>query len=53
MYRSNAEAFSAQPRLALVTNTISDAASDIFHFFIVFMAIFLCFAARGGGRANF
>lgn len=38
------KAFDAQPRLALVTRTLSHAAVDIAHFGIVFAAIFLTYA---------
>jgi hypothetical protein len=40
-------AFDAQPRLSLVTRTMSTAASDVFHFFIVFLAVYFCFAMTG------
>ena len=39
--------FSAQPRLALVTDTIQAASSDIFHFGLVFSTVFYCFALAG------
>jgi hypothetical protein len=41
------ESFSAQPRLAVVTDTLFVAASDLFHFSIVFMAVFMSFAVMG------
>mmetsp|Transcript_30314 Transcript_30314/g.77051 ORF Transcript_30314/g.77051 Transcript_30314/m.77051 type:complete len:982 (-) Transcript_30314:152-3097(-) len=37
------KAYSAQPRLALVTNTLSRAALDLVHFGLVFMSVFLLF----------
>mmetsp|Transcript_67813 Transcript_67813/g.157430 ORF Transcript_67813/g.157430 Transcript_67813/m.157430 type:complete len:406 (-) Transcript_67813:313-1530(-) len=37
------KAFSSQPRLALVTSTLSKASSDIFHFAIVFLTVFMVF----------
>ena len=39
------KAFAANLRLNVVTNTLVNSAADIFHFFIVFLTIFLCFAA--------
>jgi len=36
------KSFSAQPRLAIVTNTMIRASSDLIHFGIVFVCIFLC-----------
>lgn len=36
------KSFSAQPRLALVTSTISKASQDILHFFIVFGSVYFC-----------
>eukprot|EP00928_Gymnodinium_smaydae_P094689 TRINITY_DN7992_c0_g2_i1.p1 TRINITY_DN7992_c0_g2~~TRINITY_DN7992_c0_g2_i1.p1 ORF type:complete len:844 (+),score=196.04 TRINITY_DN7992_c0_g2_i1:104-2533(+) len=39
--------FEANKRLQLVTNTLVDAATDIFHFSVVFFAIFLTFASIG------
>merc|ERR1711976_1004641 len=41
------KAFSAQPRLAIVTRTLSVAAVDVAHFLIVFMAIFTTFTVMG------
>lgn len=38
------KAFRAQPRLALVTTTIAATASDLLHFAIVYLSIFLSFA---------
>eukprot|EP00928_Gymnodinium_smaydae_P003139 TRINITY_DN11121_c1_g6_i1.p1 TRINITY_DN11121_c1_g6~~TRINITY_DN11121_c1_g6_i1.p1 ORF type:complete len:957 (+),score=98.88 TRINITY_DN11121_c1_g6_i1:347-2872(+) len=39
------KAFSAQPRLALVTNTLVKASVDLFHFGFVFLSVFLLFTA--------
>lgn len=41
------KAFSAQPRLALVTKTLVEAAVDIVHFGIVFLAVFMAYAVSG------
>jgi len=41
------KAFQANPRLQLVTNTLVRAGSDIFHFSVVFTAVFLGFAVTG------
>merc|ERR1719191_2059322 len=41
------KAFKGHPRLAVVTNTIYVAGSDLFHFGIVFTSIFLAFAYSG------
>merc|ERR1740130_1437810 len=41
------KAFQANPRLQLVTNTLVRAGSDIFHFSVVFMAVFLGFSVTG------
>jgi len=41
------KAFQANPRLQLVTNTLVRAGSDIFHFSVVFLAVFLGFAVTG------
>eukprot|EP00931_Biecheleriopsis_adriatica_P021084 TRINITY_DN13896_c0_g1_i1.p1 TRINITY_DN13896_c0_g1~~TRINITY_DN13896_c0_g1_i1.p1 ORF type:complete len:969 (+),score=169.77 TRINITY_DN13896_c0_g1_i1:45-2951(+) len=41
------KAFSAQPRLALVTNTLVAAAVDLFHFGFVFLTVFLLFTVSG------
>merc|ERR1719261_2060923 len=38
------KAFAAQPRLALVTRTLSTASVDVAHFGIVFFAIFFSYA---------
>merc|ERR1712113_703218 len=37
------KAFSFQPRLALVTATLSEAATDILHFGIVFGSVFIVY----------
>ena len=48
--------FSAQPRLGLVTSTLSRASSDIAHFAIVFMCVFMSFSMIGmiifGGKMH-
>jgi len=36
------KSFAAQPRLAIVTETFVEARSDIFHFFIVFVSVYIC-----------
>jgi len=41
------KAFSAQPRLGVVTKTLHLASSDLFHFTIVMGAVFLTFAIMG------
>lgn len=41
------KAFASQPRLAVVTNTMYAASSDIIHFGIVLAAVFVCFAFSG------
>lgn len=41
------KAFKGQPRLAMVTNTMQAAGSDLFHFGIVFFTIFTSFAFAG------
>lgn len=41
------KAFQANPRLQLVTATMLKASSDIFHFSVVFLAVFLGFAVTG------
>mmetsp|Transcript_5397 Transcript_5397/g.13058 ORF Transcript_5397/g.13058 Transcript_5397/m.13058 type:complete len:766 (+) Transcript_5397:143-2440(+) len=41
------KAFKAQPRLALVTRTMTSAATDLIHFGIVFSSVFLAFAVAG------
>mmetsp|Transcript_25161 Transcript_25161/g.49281 ORF Transcript_25161/g.49281 Transcript_25161/m.49281 type:complete len:878 (+) Transcript_25161:95-2728(+) len=37
------KAFASQPRLAMVTNTLSKASVDIFHFGVVFFSVFTIF----------
>ena len=39
--------FSAQPRLGLVTSTLASAASDIMHFLLVFISVFMAAASVG------
>jgi len=41
------KAFQANPRLQLVTNTMVKAASDIVHFGVVFLSVFVGFAITG------
>lgn len=41
------KAFAAQPRLAVVTETLRTAWQDIFHFCIVFLSIFVSFTISG------
>jgi len=41
------KAFQANPRLQLVTNTLIHAADELFHFLIVFSAIFMGFSVSG------
>ena len=41
------KAFRANPRLAVVTNTLVKGGVDIAHFFIVFSVIFVSFSAMG------
>ncbi|CAE7432013.1 PKD2 [Symbiodinium pilosum] len=41
------KAFSAQPRLAILTRTLSAAAVDLFHFSLVFFCVFAAFAVMG------
>jgi len=41
------KAFSAQPRLSMVTRTLSGAAVDLLHFLLVFSSIFLTYAVAG------
>jgi hypothetical protein len=36
------KSFAAQGRLAVVTRTLSDAANDMIHFFIVFFSVYFC-----------
>lgn len=39
------KAFSAQPRLAVMTRTLYESSVDVGHFFVVFCTIFLAFSA--------
>merc|ERR1711904_29012 len=41
------KAFSAQPRLAVVTKTMKNAMSDLLHFLLVFCSVFVAFAISG------
>lgn len=41
------KAYAAQPRLALVTNTLGSAWGDLMHFFLVFASVFISFAVMG------
>merc|ERR1719440_825138 len=41
------KSFNAQPRLGIVTRTLSRSANDMAHFLIVFMSIFISFAVSG------
>eukprot|EP00928_Gymnodinium_smaydae_P053685 TRINITY_DN37615_c0_g1_i1.p1 TRINITY_DN37615_c0_g1~~TRINITY_DN37615_c0_g1_i1.p1 ORF type:complete len:884 (-),score=146.04 TRINITY_DN37615_c0_g1_i1:205-2856(-) len=41
------KAFQSNPRLHVVTNTLQRASSDIFHFCIVFIVVFVVFASIG------
>merc|ERR1711904_537481 len=41
------KAFSAQPRLAVVTRTMKNAMSDLLHFMLVFCSVFVSFAISG------
>lgn len=41
------EAFAAQPRLAMVTNTLAVASVDLFHFFIVWILTFVGYVVSG------
>jgi len=41
------KAFSAQPRLALVTKTLSSSVVDLFHFVLVFASVFSAFLVCG------
>jgi len=41
------ESFSAQPRLAMVTNTMARAGIDLFHFLIVLVVIFMSYCVAG------
>jgi len=41
------KAFAAQPRLAVVTETLSVAGVDLAHFFVVFISVFATYVAAG------
>merc|ERR550514_1194194 len=41
------KAFSAQPRLAVVTSTLVSASVDLMHFLLVFVSVFASFAVSG------
>merc|ERR1712070_825952 len=41
------ESFDAQPRLAVVTKTIKNAGSDLFHFGVVMVTIFFSYCVAG------
>lgn len=41
------KAFDAQPRLAMLTSTLARAATDVLHFAVVFISIFVTFALMG------
>eukprot|EP00746_Dinoflagellata_sp_MGD_P167281 gnl/MRDRNA2_/MRDRNA2_97777_c0_seq1.p1 gnl/MRDRNA2_/MRDRNA2_97777_c0~~gnl/MRDRNA2_/MRDRNA2_97777_c0_seq1.p1 ORF type:complete len:988 (+),score=181.49 gnl/MRDRNA2_/MRDRNA2_97777_c0_seq1:73-3036(+) len=41
------KAFSAQPRLAVVTKTMKNAMSDLLHFMLVFCSVFISFVIAG------
>jgi len=41
------QAFKAQPRLAIVTNTIQHSIADIAHFFMILIIVFLSYATAG------
>eukprot|EP00746_Dinoflagellata_sp_MGD_P085766 gnl/MRDRNA2_/MRDRNA2_33937_c0_seq2.p1 gnl/MRDRNA2_/MRDRNA2_33937_c0~~gnl/MRDRNA2_/MRDRNA2_33937_c0_seq2.p1 ORF type:complete len:966 (+),score=177.31 gnl/MRDRNA2_/MRDRNA2_33937_c0_seq2:160-2898(+) len=40
------KSFAAQPRLAVVTDTLSQSAQDMLHFFIIFFSVYICFAVN-------
>mmetsp|Transcript_92812 Transcript_92812/g.199050 ORF Transcript_92812/g.199050 Transcript_92812/m.199050 type:complete len:871 (-) Transcript_92812:18-2630(-) len=40
------KSFHAQPRLAVVTNTLITASQDMLHFFIVFFSVYFCMAVN-------
>lgn len=40
------KSFAAQPRLAVVTATLTHAGQDMLHFFIVFMSVYVCMAVN-------
>mmetsp|Transcript_30013 Transcript_30013/g.69889 ORF Transcript_30013/g.69889 Transcript_30013/m.69889 type:complete len:1307 (-) Transcript_30013:114-4034(-) len=41
------KAFAAQPRLAIVTRTLSASSVDLFHFLLVFLSVFVTYAISG------
>jgi len=41
------KSFEGNPRLAVVTRTVEDAATDLVHFGVVFLCIFISYAAAG------
>lgn len=41
------KSFAAQPRLAVVTATLTTAGQDMVHFFIVFTSVYICMAVNG------
>jgi len=41
------KAFSAQPRLAVVSNTLSSSFPDVFHFGVVFLSLFITYSVMG------
>lgn len=41
------KAFAAQPRLGLVVNTLAQAFTDIYHFGVVFLAVFMGYVVSG------
>eukprot|EP00746_Dinoflagellata_sp_MGD_P162963 gnl/MRDRNA2_/MRDRNA2_90744_c0_seq1.p1 gnl/MRDRNA2_/MRDRNA2_90744_c0~~gnl/MRDRNA2_/MRDRNA2_90744_c0_seq1.p1 ORF type:complete len:1192 (-),score=272.92 gnl/MRDRNA2_/MRDRNA2_90744_c0_seq1:74-3649(-) len=41
------KAFAAQPRLAVVTKTLSQSGVDLVHFLLVFMSVFITYAISG------
>eukprot|EP00929_Paragymnodinium_shiwhaense_P007149 TRINITY_DN111090_c0_g1_i1.p1 TRINITY_DN111090_c0_g1~~TRINITY_DN111090_c0_g1_i1.p1 ORF type:complete len:1073 (-),score=173.66 TRINITY_DN111090_c0_g1_i1:35-3253(-) len=41
------KAFSAQPRLAVVTNTLANAGCDLYHFSIVLLSVFMTYVVIG------
>lgn len=40
------KSFAAQPRLSVVTRTLSNSATDMGHFFIIFFSVFFCMAVN-------
>jgi len=41
------KAFSAQPRMSIVSKTLSSSAMDLLHFFVVFVSVFMTYAVSG------